>query len=236
MRLLTSKEQIRIGDLTFEVQSAKAVRWAIGSSDSPRSSAWRMWGNKKGDVYLSVRSLGGILKTSFHRDRKCHTGFTSSYADTARENFEDVVSRHVDEWTLPDEPVVRAVQVLVPASELRVFDSREANQTKWMPTPAQNSASVVSVFLAKREAVRTWPGSERGALPLGIVMTPVWTAWAVFIAHQIDDDTRDWIEQLRSRMKSSARAAHIPREAGTRAVLGGVRKERDRFLLELAWD
>jgi len=76
------------------------IRWAIGSADGPRSSLWRMWGNKKGDIYVAVRSLGAITKASFHRDGSCQVGFTEPYAATASRRF-GVTSRHWDRWQLP---------------------------------------------------------------------------------------------------------------------------------------
>ena len=70
-----------------EAVARKVIRWAIGAPDGPRSSAWRLWGNKKGDIYVAVRSLGGIIKASFHRDGRCQVGFTDSYAMTASRRF-----------------------------------------------------------------------------------------------------------------------------------------------------
>jgi hypothetical protein len=59
----------------------KVVRWAVGAPGEPRSSAWRLWGNKKGDIYAAVRSLGGITKASFHRDGRCQVGFADTYVE-----------------------------------------------------------------------------------------------------------------------------------------------------------
>ena len=45
-----------------------AIRIAIGTLAGAKSSAWRFWGNKKGDVYASARSMGNIFKISLHRE------------------------------------------------------------------------------------------------------------------------------------------------------------------------
>lgn len=84
---------------------------------------WVLWENKKGDIYVAQRSLGGITKASFHRDGKCHVGFHSDYADTASRRF-GVAKRLWEKWRLPDDPVVRVLQVLVFHSELRLFADR----------------------------------------------------------------------------------------------------------------
>lgn len=65
MRLTESKETV--------------LRWAVGSPNGLSGTAWRFWGNKKGDFYLSGRSLGHIMKTSFHRDGRCQTGLTQMH-------------------------------------------------------------------------------------------------------------------------------------------------------------
>lgn len=78
-----------------------------GSPTGPRSSTWRFWGNKKGDFYVSVRPLGGIVKTSFHRDGRCHTGLTGTYA----ESIGRAAERHWDRWDLPADAATRALEI-----------------------------------------------------------------------------------------------------------------------------
>jgi hypothetical protein len=123
-----ANEWVQIGAHTFELESAMrgGLRWAVSTPDGPRSSIWRLWGNKKGDVYLSVRSLGGVLKASFHRDRRCQVGFTSNYTETAIQRF-GARSRHWERWVLPEAPTVRAVQIVVPANELVPFGANDAS-------------------------------------------------------------------------------------------------------------
>jgi hypothetical protein len=83
-----------------DLPSRAGIRWAVGSPDGRRSSTWRLWGDKKGDVYLSMRSQGGRLKASFHRDRHCSVGFTKEYESIAKERF-GADSRHWERWRLP---------------------------------------------------------------------------------------------------------------------------------------
>ena len=108
-------------DTIIECEDAKdrAIRWAVGSIDGPRGATWRLWGHKKGDVYLAARSITGEVKASFRPDRKCHLGFTGEYFETASTQFPGLTSRHWDRWTIPHEPVVRALQIVLPALELR---------------------------------------------------------------------------------------------------------------------
>jgi hypothetical protein len=89
-------------DTVVECEDAErgAIRWAVGSIDGPRGATWRLWGNKKGDVYVAARSIAGQAKASFHRDRKCHLGCTGEYIERARTQFPGLTARHWDRWTI----------------------------------------------------------------------------------------------------------------------------------------
>jgi hypothetical protein len=199
--------------------------------------------------------MGGLVKASFHRDRNCHVGFTSEYIDTARERFPNVRSRHWERWTLPDKPLVRAVQVVIPTSELRAFRSKEEPQTKWIPVPPDNSLSVVSVFIAKPGIDAQWPGSKYGAQPLGLMLTAHHMTWAVYThnpvngetarwieehrtkltALPVDAETTRWIEERRAKAALMPRASEAPHELSARAVLWGSRGNQGHYFFELAW-
>lgn len=45
-----------------------AIRVAVGSADAPFAEAWRFWANRD-DVYIAIRSTGGLFKLSLHADR-----------------------------------------------------------------------------------------------------------------------------------------------------------------------
>src|SRR5215510_3988745 len=129
--------------------SRQKIRWAIGSSDGPRSTTWVLWENKKGDIYVATRSLGGTIKASFHRDGNCHVGFTSEYKATASRRF-GVSKRLWEKWRLPDDPVVRVLQILIPHSELRVFADRNPTaDVTWLSLPSAGSISEVWIFISK---------------------------------------------------------------------------------------
>jgi hypothetical protein len=150
-----------------ESVARNVLRWAIGSPDGPRSSAWRLWGEKKGDLYVAVRSLGAATKASFHRDGKCQVGFTNEYAVTASRRFA-VESRHWQRWRLPADQVVRVLQVLVPHSELRSFTDRDHRNVTWLPTPPEGSVAVVSIFLTAQGFQLPLPTGTHAAIVVGI--------------------------------------------------------------------
>ncbi len=211
---------------------------AVGSQDGLRSSTWRAWGDeKKGDVYISRRGTGGIIKVSIHRDGNCQIGFTQEYENIAKERFPDFESRHWKKWKIPDEPLVRVLQIVVPNSELRAFPSKEEKQTTWIPSPPQDSVSVVTIFIKKPNAEdEVWPGAAEGIKPLGVIPSENRIAWAVYSDNPIDDNLREFIARHRLMVANRPKAASAPRGPETRMVIWGARDEHCLFLVEYAWD
>jgi hypothetical protein len=157
--------------VTCQSMSRQKIRWAIGSSDGPRSSTWVLWENKKGDIYAAARRLGGAIKASFHRDSKCQLGFTSEYEATASRRF-GVSKRLWEKWRLPDDPVVRVLQILVPHSELRAFADRSpTDDVTWLPVPPAGSIGEVWIFISK-------PGIDRLVIDQvpDVCSHPIWSA------------------------------------------------------------
>jgi hypothetical protein len=222
--------------MTTVIEShGNAIRWVIGSPNGPRSSTWRLWGNKKGDFYLSTRSLGGTVKSSFHRDRRCSIGFTEEYHPKARVRFPQVRSRHWRRWQLPDSPFARAVQVVIPSSELRSYASEEVQGTVWITLPGPDHVVVASIFIASGGTKPLWSGDEPPPHPIGVIATRNRVAWLLYVAIPLDRTTLDWIEQARAFVTKLPGALDVPRLPEIRALVPVDRGEHDLFLIELAW-
>jgi hypothetical protein len=208
------------------------LRWAIGSSDGARSSAWRLWGTHKGDIYAAVRSLGGIIKVSFHRDGKCQLGFTSEYAARAAARF-GKQGRHLETWRLPPEPTARVLQILVPQSELRHFVGHDDSKVVWLPLPPADSVAVISVLVAPPLAELV-PSETSSAALVGTVRTNLRNAW-VFYAHS---SLNAALEQTIAAEKKKLRRLPKPVRVvpGTRAIISDSRPDHDRHVLELAYE
>lgn len=233
--------RLQFQDKILEVEEAKrgGIRWAVGSPEGLRSSTWRLWGTKKGDVYVSTQNLGGVYKFSFHPDGNCHLGFTSEYKDTARVRFPHFTNRLWEKWKLSDKPISRALQVVVPCSELRAFSSSDEQQMRWLPAPPPDSVSVVSIFITNKLGGEPWPGANLGAKPLGVVATGNRVTWAIHANNPIDDITKVWIEQHRKKVSGMPGAANAPHGPGIRVTLWGFRENQtkaDPYCIELAWD
>ena len=212
------------------------LRWAIGSCDGPRSTTWRLWGNKKGDIYVSTRSLGDRIKASFHRDGKCQVGFDSKYAETASRRF-GVAARHWERWRLPADPVVRVLQICVPHSELRSFADRNSTaDVIWLATPPVGSIAVVSILVSPPSITKLElpDGAEtsQGAIIVGNLRTSIRTAWMVYAHHPMDPVLAKVVDDERMKLTSDPRAANsLP---GSRAMLWEHKEGHDRHVLELA--
>ncbi len=221
--------------LTVEDLPARAgIRWAVGNPNGRRSSTWRLWGDKKGDVYLSMRSQGGRIKASFHRDRRCSIGFTKEYEPTAKERF-GADSRHWERWSLPDSEVVRVAQIIIPDTELSVFAAEEADQMRWLQEPGLGNAVIVSIFIAEPPDRFSWSGPETDGQLLGIMQTPSRFTWAVHTIQTLDLATLSHIEEGRAKALQMPSDMKIPRnDPALRVALWGHGATlADMFFIEL---
>jgi hypothetical protein len=153
------------------ISGTNVLRWSIGAPGSPRSSPIRVWGNRKGDIYLAARALGKEIKASFHRDGNSQIGFTSEYADIAQARF-GALRRHWATWRVPNgRPIVQVAQLVVPEAELRVFTERSDDEKlTWLPPPARGSVGVVVFFFAPPANTMRTP---RNARCIGSIQTQV---------------------------------------------------------------
>ena len=224
-----SRYQIGAHLLSFEdISKRDGLRWAVGTPEGPRSSTWRAWGDKKGDVYLSVRSLGAALKISLHRDRQCQLGLTREFA----EKQGIAGRRYLARWKLPEAPIVRAVSILVPEEELGVFPSKEAEPMRWIAPPAIGEATVISLFISEPPDTTAWPGPETGGAMLGILASQSRFCWLVHSNQRLDELTKENIQAGKKQALDMPLIQRLPADrAGLRMVLFGG--DHDFFCAEL---
>jgi hypothetical protein len=209
-----------------------AVRISIGTSQGKTSSQWRFWGNKKGDIYVSSRSMGHIFKISLHKDGNCFAGFTSEFKMRGTEGLHNR-SRHFDKWQLDINSPGIAIQVLFPESELRMYEQKDLNGVDWFAPPSINQMFVVTVY--------TFPDSiTEVSFDLGKKMFPIATfetgnRKAIIVGHyqELDLETITWIEEEKKRFNQDCR---VPKSEGFRAIVGGHHRTNNRrWFLDMAW-
>lgn len=214
--------------------SSRRLSWAIGAPSELRSSTWVLWTNPKGDVYAAMRSLGGVVKASLHRDGNCHVGFTKDYAPTAGRRF-GLDSRHWDTWRLPtDRAVMRVLRVIVPCSELRTIPATRTKDVQWLPSPSPGEVGVVSVLLAPPLAHLELPDDNHSAVNVGNLRTDLRSAWVLYARQSPDATLIERIAVERQRVRDMSTTIVTP--TGSRAALWDSRTDHERHVLELAID
>lgn len=197
---------------------SNAIRWIVGSPQGPRSSCWRLWGNKKSDFYLAVRTLGGIQKVSYHRDGWCQVGFTREYANRAQQRFTEVQSRVMRRWQLPESPFVRVAQIVIPACELRKYDSDVSADTVWLSPPDEDSLGIISVFLASTGIKPSLSEGMPEPEPVGAIVTQKRTSWVLYTTQPLDESLQNMLERGRQQVSSVMRAFDVTPLPEVRAI------------------
>lgn len=222
-----------------EALRCRVLRWAVGTPAGPRGSVWRLWGNRKGDAYLAARTSGEQVKASFHRDGRCHIGFTAEYAAIARARFTGLTTRHWERWRLPDDsPALRLVDIVLPHSELRVFEDKwtAARDVQWLHPPAQHAFSVVSVGVAPRNAAVKLPASpDCPETAVAAVDAGHRVLWVFHRYYPVDAARKEWLEQQRQRICAYPGTNTVPRTPSARVMAWGEKPGHERFILDLAW-
>ena len=89
------------------------IRFAVGTSDGPRSAWWYVHMEPRANVYVGVRSLGEHLKLSLHGDRNCQFGMPRSRLDAMRKAGLPVPKNHYFfRWPRPVTPQKGAIQIV----------------------------------------------------------------------------------------------------------------------------
>ena len=208
-----------------------ALRWAVGHPDNLRSATWRFWGNKKGDFYLSMQSTGGIVKASFHADGNCHIGHTSEHW---KSKMLENAGRHWNKWNISNELDGRAIQILIPTSELRKFNAKQPKQVSWIPPAPANSMAVISIFISEKQRSEPWPAYSDGALPIGVMNTKYRTAWLVYMYQSIPDKFMIFVFDGRNIAASLPGADEILKTEEPRGCVCGNNASGENFMLEVA--
>jgi hypothetical protein len=111
------------------------------------------WSSTRGDVYVAVRTLGGVLKASLHESGRCHV----RAPDASKWVSPGDAPQFLDSWKIdPQSPYEFPFRVIIPASELRAgpWPAHSKRGTVWVPT-RPGEAVEIGVFLTRvREPAR----------------------------------------------------------------------------------
>lgn len=224
-------KQFSAGNQVVTVEDAKrgGLRWAVGTSNGPRSSTWRCWGN-----HLASHRSQPL------DERRCETRRSAGWTSSSRRataprgiRRPPCFSRHMDRRTLPLDVRTCAIQILAPASELRMFRPASEAQMRWVAPPRPGNMTVVSLIVGPQvEPTEHWPGAASGSTPVGFMLTRSRSAWIIAIEEPIAPDLAEKIERHRDLILGRHPLSSNP---GIRAVIAADRTDGRRMFIELAW-
>lgn len=172
------------------------------------------------------------MKTSLHRDGRCHTGFTSEYVKNNGPLSRQNRSRHLDQWVLPCAPAIQAAEILIPETELRVFPVKNPSKLKWLAPPVQNQLIGVLFVVAGKEVEIDWDNINPNLEPLGVIETNHRTLFIVFRRGSM---TQEHHQQIKEKVRRAEMKISAEQKIGRRLILLGHMENGPRQFIELAW-
>jgi len=186
-----------------------------------------------------VRSLGGIIKASVHRDGSCHYSFTTEYA---RKRGWPKQARHREHWQRPTDNLgpgtTMLFRVIVPSSELRLLARRPSGKKPitWLQAPPAGQFAEVSLVITGAEATApNWPGknSMRTELVKQLPLASGETLWILSRQQQMAEadllNLESFREKLRTRVPTDR--VHL---AGLRGLLYDAEVDGSRKFIDVA--
>lgn len=163
-------------------REARTFRFAVGTVDGVRSSEWRIWSTRHGDVYVGYRDSLETLKVSLHNSgawRLAHIsegdtlgpGGMLEWTPPAPGDYDDAIAsgsledRAIVKWRKPDEllrGLTSAFQIEVPSSELRRHPNMRAGRrsVRWLSDPGRGQMTCVRLFITEMGEEDDWPGKR----------------------------------------------------------------------------
>jgi hypothetical protein len=133
---------------------------------------------------------------------------------------------------------VKAFEVVVPAEELDVFESEEAERMKWLPVPPAGFLAVVTVFVLRPDysSDDSWPGQSYGTQPVGIsAVRGIRTAFATWSHQPTTENVEGFLRRHRPLVKRLADSIGVAQAPGKRDMFfGQTNPDEPRWIMELA--
>lgn len=219
--------------------SRKVVRFAVGSTDGLTSHSWRVWTEKKSELYLACRDAFKDTKVSLHASGRWRMGFTSK---AVRENPKLIEGDRDRAWEVWDKPppvlpdVVVAFSMYFPASEF-VLSREQRLEENWkdvqyIPAARDGFTTVVSLCIADSHmgVEHSGASSELGVFDLADGKC------VRLIAHDtVDIDVVRVVNEQRAKMLSFAQANRLEVPADTFGYFLGHRPDGTRNLIGVKW-
>ena len=229
----------------------RGARFAVGSTDGPRGSVWRIWVNGN-DVYVAARVAASEMKVSLHASGKWRSAFTERHVQREDALIASDRDRAVDKWERPDEFApgwTRAFVIVVPASEVVPSQAviTDPGEIIWIDPLPDGWATIFTVLLSAPDATgsdgrgfATAAGRENFTeVVTAIELRKGERAWVVAHAEELSEEWRQNLEALRAQMLSQgaeamATARQDPQPHDLRAFASGHYDDGTRFYTDIA--
>lgn len=222
----------------------KPARFAVGDPAGVTSNSWRVWAEKKSDIYIACRDNFRETKVSLHASGRWRMGFTTKAIADAPHLIGEHQNRAWEVWDRPKETLpstIVAFHLVFATSELAVRPEQRTDadwkNVLFVEAAPSGKVTVATLFITTSEALlqhetepsfalATWSlgdnrhaqlvlhGEPEGTLP-ELINTSVKSARATTIARGIDIPAEAYAYFLGHR-ESGARFLF-----GARAGFGG---------------
>lgn len=192
-------------------RTSLTFRFAVGSTDGPRSGIWTLWTpSDSSEVYVAARQLAGSLKVSLHASGNWQAAFTTQFVDKlSRESKWSRGSRHVDKWRRPEEiapGITLALRVLVPHSELHATPIKlpSTKPVTWVSASGNEYVSEFSVYFAAPQVVIITKQEDAKSENRALTSIPLSNGEKLWIVHHLLLNTgqlTSYIAEMKAKLK-----------------------------------
>lgn len=227
-----------------------SIRFAAGDPAGLTSNSWKVWTNKKGDVYLSCRDNFRETKVSLHASGRWRMGFTSQALSERPTLISDGENRAWEVWNQPTEQIpdtVLAFQLIFLTQELAV-QPKQRDEKVWkgiffIEEAPKGKITVVSLFITKGElnlVHENQPHFTLAILPLGN------NRFAQIVAHAENEaDYPEFIDRHRKALLDKIKEKGLiytkdyfiylfgHKDSGARFIIGARLIPANKHLLKL---
>ncbi|MBB5048689.1 hypothetical protein HNR60_003457 [Rhodopseudomonas rhenobacensis] len=219
---------------TLRLPANLPVRFCVGRRDGLTSHSWRVWSERRSEIYLACRDAFQDIKVSLHSSGRWRMGFTKEAIEADPTLIAKGRNRAWDVWDKPDPQlpnVVVAFGLYFPQSEFLVTPeqrtARSWKEVRYIPPACTGRVNIVSLCIAGQGVP-----FDPDIVHLGRFELPQ-NRWAHVIAHETDAaDIVRKTRHIRTRLKneSERRGRALPADSfgyflarandGRRSLLG----------------
>lgn len=172
-----------------------ALRFGIHDDHGNQAATWKLWtqtGNS--DVYLTCRTLGGTLKTSFHESGQWHVAYTQNKFETiVKGAILNKSDSYIQKWPRP-KPIAAGItlayRIVTPYFAITLPKPKTHKKFTWITNAPQPKSTEIDILITSPfQKVTGWPGkrSMGNSLIGSFDLTNGGRIWAVYMIVDMPD-------------------------------------------------